>query len=117
MTQCINTEIVYAIYKSDPPALTVEYCASGNKVNTIKNYMRKHGKGIYQVYMFIFNNNDIKSASDPAKRVEIGDPGENRFISGENFVREADRREKYYVDYMDIVYLLEELYPIDGVTI
>lgn len=79
--------------------------------------MRKHGKGIYQVFMYIFNNRDIKIARDPGEQIEIGDPGENRFISGENFVRQPDRREKYYVDYMNIVYLLEELCPIDGVTV
>lgn len=116
MTQCIKITIVYSIFKFDPAVEEICYCVSGNNVNTIKNYMKKHGKGAYDVFMYIFNEKNIHVTGDPAKQVEIGDPGVNYFISIENFIREPDRREKYYVDYMGIVYLLDSLCTVDEVT-
>lgn len=49
--------------------------------------------------------------------IEVGDPGANFFIERKHFLREADRREQYYIDSLSSVYLLEELCTVDEVNI
>lgn len=107
--------IIYSAYKRRSFIEEICYCADGNKVNTIKNFFKKYGAGLYSVSMFLANDDEIKKAKEePGDIVEIGDPGDGLFIK-RKFLLSQDRRELYFIDSIGIVYMLEELCPIDGV--